>query len=215
MTGALAGALVNPTPGAEINLTEPSGSTGPYWADLHLTGTTPGGRPLVIAAAPTRLEAEPQKAPAAPPPSVVPQPTSKEKSPSFFSLLKKSRRHLLSVVLIILGLAVVFTAGLLLIRQHLQARDTVEEEEGIVDSSSRKNILRLKAQVETLTKEKGQLQMALEERDRQISQFKKEKADLEAAVERLSEKSQVSMRSLEDLEKKLEETERESKAVQE
>ncbi len=211
--GTLAGALVSPAPGAKITLPGPFGRSGPSWADLRLTGTTPGGRPLVIASAPTRLKTESPAAPAPPPTDAIVKPPSGKISQSFANLYQKFRRRGLWLGLIVLGLAAFLTATGLYLRQRLQTGETGEEEAS--SPSSRKNLLRLKAQMENLTKEKGQLQMALEEKGREVSQLKAENADLEASLARQQERSQTSMRSLEDLEKKLEDTVQESKAVQE
>jgi hypothetical protein len=57
--GSLAGVLISPAPGAEIIISQPSGCQDTCLADLQLTGTAPGGRPLVIASGPRRLTVSP------------------------------------------------------------------------------------------------------------------------------------------------------------
>ena len=198
LQGTLGGALVNPAPGAEITLTGPTNRNGPFIADLHLTGTAPGGRPLVITSTPTRLDTESQVTANRPPSEDTSESPAWNISLLSLSLSQEFRRRGLWLGLIILGLAVFLTATLLFIRQGRVILDT--EEEG--DSESSENgLLKLKDQVEALTKEKSQLQVALEEMGREISQLKAEKADLEADLSRLSEGSQDSLGSLEESEK--------------
>jgi hypothetical protein len=52
--------------------------------------------------------------------------------------------------------------------------------------------------VEVLTKEKAQLQDALQEKDSHLDLLQAEKDDLQAALERMSGKSQTSLKSLQE-----------------
>jgi len=106
----------------------------------------------------------------------------------------------------------VFLASLLLFLRLRSEPDDAEGEDGS-GGSSRKNILRLKAQVEVLAKEKAQLQAALEEKKGQLDRLQAEKAEVEASLQRVKAKSQTNLNSLEKLEKKLEAAESEAKAV--
>ncbi len=210
--GSLAGALINPVPGSEIIMAQPSGCQETCLADLQLTGTAPGGRPLVIVSGPRPLAAPP----AAPEKAAAPaaKKVSQEKAHSSHSpaVTRKLKRRWLWLALMGIGVVICLLAGLLFWQDSRGDQDS-EEELGDDDDSG-KHVLRLQAQVEALLKEKAQLQAALAEKNRQNEQLEKEKADLQAELERAKSRSQGSSKSLEELEKKLEEAEREAKGVQ-
>jgi hypothetical protein len=77
------------------------------------------------------------------------------------------------------------------------------------------HVLRLKAQVETLAKEKAAVEATLEEKTQQWKQLQEEKAEVEADLKRYQKKSQEYFKNMQDLEKKLIETEEEAKRVRE
>jgi hypothetical protein len=210
--GSLAGALINPAPGSEIILAQPPGCQDFCLADLHLTGTALGGRPLVIASGPRRLtipQTAPEK-PAALAAKPVTEPKTQVSKPSSTTI--KSKRRWLWLALMGLGLVFFLVAGLLFWLEGREDQDSEGEKDP--DDTSGKSVLRLQAQVEALLKEKAQLQGALEEKNRQVDQLQAEKADLQAELERVRTRSQGSSKSLEDLEKKLDEAEREAKGFQ-
>ncbi len=209
--GSLAGAFINPAPGAEVILDQLPGCSDPCLADLHLTGTAPGGRPLVIASSPRRLGAPGKVIDPPPDPSPKPIPGEKTQVSGPLSLTHKIKRRWVWLALCGVGLAVFLTSAAFLVRWRWEA-DGPEDEEGS-GGSSQTNILRLKAQVEALDKGKAQLQDALKEKNSQLDLLQAEKADLQAALERVSEKSQANIKSLEELEKKLEEADQEAEGV--
>lgn len=75
--------------------------------------------------------------------------------------------------------------------------------------------LLLKAQVETLQKEKGKLQSNLGEAKRQVEKLSAAKEELEAKLGKPSKEYQEKTRVIKELEQKLEEAEKEAKSVQE
>jgi chromosome segregation ATPase len=106
------------------------------------------------------------------------------------------------------GAVFVLVAAFLLFRLRREGDDFEDEEES--GGSSGKNILRLKAQVETLAKEKGELEVALKEKNQEINRLQEEKVELEAALESTQTKSQENFKTLEEMEKKLAEAEQEA-----
>ena len=110
------------------------------------------------------------------------------------------------------GVAVLLVAGLLFWQDQPDTDDAAGQDDA--GGASGKNILRLQAQLEALSKEKAQLQAALEEKNQQAATLLAEKADLQADLERISAKTKGNVQSIEELEKKLEEAEREAQGVQ-
>ncbi len=210
--GSLAGVFINPAPGSEIIVAQPSGCQDSCQADLQLTGTAPGGRPLAITSGPRPLTV-PQTAPEKPG-DLDTKKVSKEKAQVKQSppVTRKSKRRWVWLVLMGMGLVFFLVAGLLLWQERRGDQDEEGDEEA--DDGSGKNVLRLKAQVEGLLKEKAQLQGTLEEKDRQVEKLEAEKAKMQAELERAKTKSQGSSKTLEELEKRLEEAEREAKGFQ-
>jgi hypothetical protein len=206
--GSLAGVLINPAPGSEIIMAKPSGCQDDCLADLQLTATAPGGRPLVIASGPRRLTIVPAA------PETAGKNLTQEKaqeSPSPPKTRKSKRRW---VWLALSGLGVVFFlgAGVLFWLEGREERDPEGDDDA--GETSGKGALRQQAQVNALLKEKAELQAALEEKKRQTEQLEKEKAALQEELERTRSRSQGSSKTLEDLEKRLEEAEKEAKGFQ-
>jgi hypothetical protein len=201
--GGLSGSLITPAPGSEIILNQPLGCQDNCWAELHLRGTAPGGRPLAIASGPVPkiLRKDPEK-----PGELRPEPAALEKAQT--SPARKAKRRWLWLALMGAGLAVLLAAGLLLWREGPETG----EAEGGPDTGN--NILRLQAQLENLNKEKAQLQATLEEKNLHAAHLLSEKADLQTDLERVSSQSKGNIQSIEELEKKLGEAEREAEGVQ-
>lgn len=209
--GTMAGAFIRPASGAEIRLGAPPARPGMYVVEGDLEGSLPEGRPVVLALAPARLEVSPRQ---------VPEPKSQDlpkvdqeaagpinTKPSGF----RSRKKWLWLGISVAGGLVLAAAVYLVLKERGGKSD--EEDEG-KERSEEDSLLRVKAQVEVLTKEKQELKQALEERDKQIKNLMTEKADLQKELARLQEKSQVSAKTLEELELKLKEVEKEAEAVQ-
>ena len=79
------------------------------------------------------------------------------------------------------GVAVLLVAGLLFWQDQPDTGDAEGEDDA--DKAPGKNILRLQAQLEALSKEKAQLQAALEEKNQQAATLLAEKADLQADLD--------------------------------
>lgn len=208
--GGWSGVFINPPPGAAIILRSP-GNQDLCLADLRLAGTAPGGRPLDIASKPLRLETsqEVSDAPAESP--VSPGSAEKIQREDDPSLTQKFSRHWVWLSLSVVGVVVVLVSAFLLLRLRREADDFEDEEDS--GGSSGKNILRLKAQVETLAKAKAELEAALKEKNQEIKRLQAEKVDLEGELERSQKKYQENLRSLEEMEKKLTEVEQEAQGV--
>jgi hypothetical protein len=202
--GALSGVLITPAPGSEIILTRPPGCLDSCSADLRLTGTAPGGRPLLVASGPfPKISLKVPEKPAA----LTPEPAAAEKvqaSPS-----RKAKRRWLWLALVGIGIAVLLAAALWFWQEGPESEAAEGEEE-----PGGKSILRLQAQLEALSKEKAQLQATLEEKNSHAANLLAEKADLQADLDRISAKTKGNVQSIEELEKKLDEAEREAQGVQ-
>jgi hypothetical protein len=116
--GALAGALINPAPGAEIILVQPPDCKNSCLADLYLKGTTPGGRSLVIASHPRRLETSGRVAdpPSGPSSKTVLDEQAHASKP--LSLTQKIKRRWFWLTLSALGIVIFLASVALLIRQR-------------------------------------------------------------------------------------------------
>jgi hypothetical protein len=181
-------------------------------ADLHLKGRAPGGRPLEIASGPCRFVSA-QNVPDKP--SGATQPAALEQKPQDGeppSLPQRPKRRWFWLAVCGFGIAVLLGCGFILLRERL-AGGYEDDDSG--EGGGSQNVLRLRAQVEALTKEKVQLQTALEEKTHQFNQLMAEKETLASEVERFREKFQDRSKNLEELEKKLDDVEREAKGVQE
>lgn len=208
--GSVAGALVKPAPGTELVLGHLPFPPGTYQVDLELQGRSAEGRHLTIAPPSGRLQIPPRTAgePAARIPA--PDPPGKPSPPGTPSRSFKAGRKTLWLGLSLLGLAILGIAGFLHLRPRLWRKGpTGPDQEGAFEEGN----LRLKAQVELLTKEKIKLQEALKEKEECIKALAAEKAELQAELARLQEKSLASAKTLEELEQKLKEAEKEAEAV--
>jgi hypothetical protein len=202
--GGWGGVFINPDPGAAIILRSPD-CRDLCLADLHLAGTAPGGRLLDIASKPLRLgiPQEVKNAPAKSP-EKIPQKNG-------LTLTHKFKRHWIWLALIAVGVVVLLVSALLLFRLRREADDTEDEED--LDGSSGKSILRLKAQVESLAKDKAELEVALQEKNQEINRLLAEKTELEETLDRTQQKSQENLQALEEMEQKLGEAEQEVQGV--
>jgi hypothetical protein len=210
--GSLAGVLINPAPGAEIIMSQPSGCQDTCLANLQLTATAPGGRSLIIASGPRALSVPP----AAPEPAAAPADKKisheKAQAPHTAAGIKKSKRRWLWLALSGIGVLFFLGAGLLFWLEGREGQDS--EEDGDPEVTSGDGDPRKQAQVDALLKEKAQLQAALEEKKSEAEQLKKEKADLQEELERTRARSEGSSKNLEELERRLEEAEQEAKGFQ-
>ncbi len=111
-----------------------------------------------------------------------------------------------------MGIVVLALAGWLLWQDRPGTASPGGDEEA---GGAGNNILRLQAQLEALSKEKGRMQAALEEKNLEAANIMAEKTDLQAELERISSKTKGNFQSIEELEKKLEQAEQEAKGVQE
>jgi hypothetical protein len=127
-------------------------------------------------------------------------------------LAHPQERRLLWLALVGVGVAVLLVAELFFWQDKPDTGDAAGEVDA--DGAPGKNILRLQAQLEALSKEKAQLHAALEEKNQQAATLLAEKADLQADLERIRAKTKGNVQSIEELEKKLEEAEREAQGVQ-
>jgi len=209
--GSLSGILINPTPGAEIILERSSGSENFRWADLHLKGFAPDGRPLNITSGPLPLQSARRAA------DDLTQPSVKPDSPAEVHRENPLSLHFMQpwmwLALSALGGGVLLASALLLWRLRRQAEGFEGEDDygGHFPTST----LRLKAQVETLVKEKAELEEALKEKQQEVKQVQKEKAEIQADLDRYQKKAQEYFKNMQDLEKKLVETDEEAKRVRE
>ncbi|MFZ2089589.1 MAG: hypothetical protein WAU47_13530 [Desulfobaccales bacterium] len=210
--GALAGVFFKPPPGSEIVMAQPKGPHDLSLADLRLKGAAPDGRLLDIASGPHRLMITPEVPETTP---VSAQPASLEKksqdgapAPS----APKGKRRWLWLVLAGSGGAIILACGYLLIGERLAGW---RARAGKPQGAPSEHVLMLQAQVEVLTKEKVQMQTALEEKTLQVSQALAKKEELTKELERFRERYQSSSKTLEELEKKLQDAEQEAKGVQE
>ena len=202
--GGWGGVFINPDPGAAIILRSP-GCRDLCLADLHLTSTAPGGRLLDIASKPLCLETSQEVKKAT---TKSPEKISQKNGPT---LTHKFKRHWIWLALIAVGVVVLLVSALLLFRLRHEADDAEEEED--LDASSGKSILRLKAQVEALAKDKAELEGALQEKNQEINRLLAEKTELEESLERAQQKSQENLKALEEMEQKLGEAEQEVQGV--
>jgi len=210
--GTLAGVLIKPSPGSEIVVEQPPGCPDACLMDLRLTGNGPGGDALTISSRPPPEASAKQMADTPFKSAVESAAAPKGAASSSSPATRKSLRRWFSLALIIMGIAVLLAAALF---YRQEGRDSEEEgaEEGAAGGSS-KSPLRLKAQLEALTKEKAQLQAALEEKTSRINQLLAEKTTLESDLERIRAKSQETGNYLHELEKKLQQAEQETAGVQ-
>jgi hypothetical protein len=209
--GSLAGALINPAPGSAIIMSKPAGCQDTCLADLLLTATAPGGRPLVIAAGPRHLTILPAPSEATAEPAHKKNSQEKAESPQNPAGTRKSKHRWLWLALSALGVVFFLGAGALF---WLDGRGDQDSEGDEDDGPSGQGVLRQQAKVDVLLKEKGQLQAALDEKKRQTDQLEKEKATLQEELERTKARSEGSSKNLEELEKRLEEAEQEAKGFQ-
>jgi hypothetical protein len=209
--GSLRGIFLNPAPGAEIIVDRSPGSDDFCQADLHLDGTAPDGHPLAITLGPVRLQSLQSGADDS---AQLPVPSDFQEEVQVETPSSLSQKFMAPWVWLALCSA---GGGVLLISAFLlwRLRGEAEEFEGEEDygGSAPTNILRLKAQVESLVKEKGELEVALKEKSKQFNQLQAEKAELQADLERSQQKAHENFQALQDLEKKLQETEEEAKRV--
>lgn len=209
--GSLSGIFINPVPGAEIILDRFPGSDDFSLANLHLNGTAPDGRPLAVAFGPLRLHPS-QNIPDHPtPPQVETESPRKVQVKHPLSWTQRFRRSWVWLGLCVVGGGVLLVSAVLLWRLRAAGGDSEGEDD--LGGSSPANILRLKTQVETMVKEKGELEAALKEKNQQAKQLQAEKAELQADLERLQKKVQANLKALEEAEKKLAENEEEAQRV--
>jgi hypothetical protein len=208
--GGLSGVLISPAPGAEIVLAQSPGHDF-CWADLRLRGTAPDGRPLNIASGPVRLQTPPKDSDAPDQARVHPGAEERVQRENPWSLTQKFRRRWIWLALCAVGGGIILVAAFLLWRLRTEAAGS-DDEEGY-GGASPQSVLRLKAQVENLTKEKSELEAALQEKTKQFKQLQAEKAELQTDLERLQKKSQANIRTLGELEKKLAAAEQETQGM--
>ena len=207
--GGLVGAFIKPASGSEIIIAQSPGCQDYCMADLRLTGIAPGGRFLEIASGPLSLKTSERLEETSI--KLTEKTSSEEKvqrtNPATSS--PKVRRRWVWLALIALG-SIILLASTVLMWRLRSLGDGSEDEEGF---TSHKNILRLKAQVEALTKEKAELEGALNEKIKQFELLLEEKAELQAGLERIQKKYQENLRSSEELEQRLTVAEQEAKGV--
>ncbi|MFW6127216.1 MAG: hypothetical protein ACOC6K_03280 [Thermodesulfobacteriota bacterium] len=208
--GSLSGIMITPDPGAEIILDRSPGSEDISWADLHLQATTAAGRHLDIISGPLRLQN---------PPSAVnntTQPPAEPDSPGEVQEKNQFHFHLkpwMWLALSGLGGGVLLASAFLMwrLRRDAEGLDGEEDFGGHLPTS----VLRLKAQVEALVKEKAALEAALKEKTEQWQKVQEEKVELQADLDRYQKKSQEYFKNMQDLEQKVIETDEEAKRVRE
>jgi len=211
--GSLSGILINPDPGAEIILDRTPGSEAISWADLHLKATTAEGRHLDIISGPLRLQNPPSAAPNPTQPPADPDSPGEVQKESHFHFRPKFMQPWIWLALSGLGGGVLLASAFLMWRLRREAEGFEGEED--FGGHFPPHVLRLKAQVETLAKEKAAVEATLEEKTQQWKQLQEEKAEVEADLKRYQKKSQEYFKNMQDLEKKLIETEEEAKRVRE
>jgi hypothetical protein len=193
-------------------MAQPKGPHDLSLADLRLKGAAPDGRLLDIASGPHRLLITPEVPETTP---VAAQPASLEKKSQDGApapLAPKGKRRWLWLALAGSGGAIILACGYLLIGERLAGW---RARAGNAQGAPSEHVLMLQAQVEVLTKEKAQMQTALEEKTLQVSQALAKKEELTKELERFRERYQSSSKTLEELEKKLQDAEQEAKGVQE
>lgn len=209
--GSLSGAFINPAPGADIVLALSPGEQVFSSAALHLDGTAPDGRPLDITSGPFGLKTSQRDPDCTPQPPVRPELREKVQRENTSSPTHRLWRHWVWLALCIVGGVIILISVFLLWR--LRRETEVSEDEEELGGAAPQSTLRLKAQVETLTREKVELEAAVKEKNRQAKQLQAEKEEMQAALERLQQKSQANSKALGDLEKKLQEAEQEALRV--
>lgn len=208
--GGLGGVFFVPTPGVKVVLAPSPGHHGIGPTALHLSGTAPNGRPLEVTLGSLRLM---KKSRTVIDTSSRVKPDSQEKVQieNPLSGIYKLWRHWVWLALCSVGGIILLISVFLL--WHLRKEAEVAEDEEEFDGAAPQSVLRLKAQVETLAREKAELEAAVKEKNRQAKQLQAEKEEMQAALERLQQKSQANSKALGDLEEKLQEAEQEALRV--
>lgn len=247
--GGVAGTFGHPLPGRGFRFTFPPDLSGPYLLNVHLTGATASGRPLVLQPPPVKVNlspgavaskmgpksaaaasdmglkgatAVPEMGPkaAAVAPEIEPKGAIGASSPAAAVPKTRSRKWLwigalgLAAMVITLGtlvaVAYVFRPPALRFLILGAADETLTD-----DMPPEKQNLLLRAQVESLQKEKGKLLADLGEMRQQIEKLTSSKEELEARLGEPSKEYKEKSKVIKELEQRLEEAEKEAKSVQE
>lgn len=236
LAGGVAGKFVHPPPGSIFRFALPPDLSGSYLVNLDFSGVTASGRPLVLQPPPLRLDLtpaaaasarRPQSAAAASAPgsksaavtsSLGPNSAAAASSPLAAGTMSRSRKWLWVAVMVLTGTIIILVTvayvfqppslRFLIIRRS--SRGAVDE-----DMPPEKLNLMLKAQVESLQKEKGKLLADMGEMRQQIEKLTAAKEELEARLGQPSQEYQQKSKIINELEQRLEEAEKEAKSVQE
>lgn len=211
----VAAKFVQPPPGKGFSLVLPPDLCGKCLVNAQLSGTTASGRPLSLQTLPVKVDLTPGALASGIGPRSATAATSVKKAGA--AAVPRSRKWLWGV----LGLTVV-VAGLLggaafwfrpQVMQILRRRPPTEEE--LENMTPEQLNLLLRAQVESLQKERGVLQADLGELRQERDKLSAAKEELEARLGQPSRDYQEKSKVIKDLEKKLEDAEKEAKSVQE
>lgn len=212
----VAAKFVQPPPGKGFSLALPPDLCGKCLVNAQLSGTTASGRPLFLQTLPVKVDLDPAAGAAAAGigPRSATAATSVKKAGA---VVPRNRKWLWGV----LGLTAVVAAMLggaafwfrpQALRIFRRRPPTEEELENMTPEQLN---LFLRAQVESLQKERGVLQADLGELREERNKLLGAKEELEARLGQPSRDYQEKSKVIKELEKRLEDAEKEAKSVQE
>jgi hypothetical protein len=233
--GGVAGKFVQPSPQSKFSFTLPSGLSGSYLVSLELSGVATSGRPLFLQPPALQLQLSPAAGSAGMGPAnaaaaseegpkgVAAAADTGPKSAAPTSFLGRAnvyaRNHkllLVAVIGLLIAAIILFTVAYVFRPPALRFL-IINRSGGEItdDMPPEKQNLLLKAQVESLQKEKGKLLADIGEMREQIEKLTAAKEELEAKLGEPSAEYQEKSKIIKELESKLVEAEKEAKAVQE
>jgi len=234
--GGIAGKFVQPQPGSSIRFAMPPNLSGACWVGLELTGVTASGRPLFLRPAALQVNLSPTAASAAggstsaaaaaapgaknqaAAAEIGPKGQAAASSPGSTGFLSRHRKLLLAAGLGLVAVMMVLLTIAYLFRPPALRFLIIGGRGGDVitdDMPMEKQNLLLKAQVESLQKEKNKLLADIGEMREQIEKLTSAKEELEAKLGEPSQEYKEKSKIIKELEQRLEEAEKEAKSVQE
>ncbi|MHB8069390.1 MAG: VWA domain-containing protein [Desulfobaccales bacterium] len=206
--------FVQPPPGKGFSLALPPDLTGLCLVNAQLSGATASGRPLYLQTLPVKVDLTPGAVASGIGPRSATAATSVKTAGA---AVPRSRKWLVGVLGLTLVVAGLLAGAALWFRpqvlQILRRRPPTEEE--MENMTPEQLNLLLRAQVESLHKERGVLQADLGELRQERDKLRAAKEELEARLGQPSRDYKEKSKVIKDLEKKLEDAEKEAKSVQE
>ncbi len=220
--GVVAVNFLKPPDEAEFICPLTAASPGPHVVDLRLMGLSSDGRPLSLQPGPWRLDLTASAAPPKPRPIGAPFSLGSwlpRLSSLRVSLPSLSRHWFWLAVALVMIASLTSLALPFYLRRARRPSVEAGEKTALISGADAKgsaeqlNLL-LKAQVETLEKERLELKAAVGELRQQLDTLTSEKSQLVEELERLARSSQQHVKVISELEKRLELAEGEAKSVQ-